>query len=75
MIFPDYHLHSEFSTDSTALLSDIIASAKEKGHTSLCMTDHHDIDFPVETNKEHLDFQLDLPRYKHIHPRRSQVQL
>ncbi len=64
MIFPDYHLHSEFSSDSEAKLSDIIDSARKQGLTSVCLTDHHDIDFPVEVSEERLDFQLNLPTYK-----------
>ena len=63
MIFPDYHLHSEFSTDSTAPLSEIIASAKEKGLTSLCLTDHHDLDFPFFDKEGNREFQLDLQKY------------
>ena len=63
MIFPDYHLHSEFSTDSTAALEEIIRSAKENGLTSLCLTDHHDLDFPFFDKDGNMEFQLDLPAY------------
>ena len=66
MFFPDYHLHSHFSTDSEAELHAIIESAKEKGITEICLTDHHDIDFPLAYSYEPgvMAFQLDLPTYK-----------
>ena len=62
MILSDNHLHSFFSSDSSTKLEDIANTAIATGLTSICMTDHHDIDFPVdETNP--MDFQLDAPSY------------
>lgn len=63
MIFPDYHLHSSFSSDCDADISDIIASAKEKGLTSICITDHYDMDFPVRPEEPDTDFILDTDSY------------
>lgn len=64
MITADYHLHSCFSSDSEAPLFDIIETAVKKGLDTICLTDHHDIDFPV--NAEGMDFQLDTPAYLDI---------
>ena len=63
MFFPDYHLHSEFSEDSSAKLNDIITSAKEKGMKSICITDHFDMDFPVTKEAPEVRFDLDIPNY------------
>lgn len=61
MIRADYHLHSCFSSDSETQIKDIIETAVLKGFDTICLTDHHDIDFPVDKNG--FDFQLDTPAY------------
>lgn len=63
MIFPDYHLHSSFSTDSNADIRDIIKSAQEKGLTSICITDHYDMDFPTDPDEPDMTFYLDTDKY------------
>ena len=60
--YPDYHLHTEFSSDCTTPIRDLIAASREKGLTEICITDHHDEDFPMDTGSPH-DFQLDFDRY------------
>ena len=55
MIRADYHVHSYFSSDSDTPLCDIIRTAISKGFDTLCLTDHHDIDFPVLENG--MDFE------------------
>ena len=42
MKYPDYHLHTEFSGDCRTPIRDLIASAKEKGLSEICITDHYD---------------------------------
>ncbi len=61
MILADYHMHSRFSSDSETPLKNIIETCIEKGFDTMCLTDHHDIDFPV--GKEGFDFQLNMPVY------------
>ncbi len=61
MITTDYHVHSCYSSDSKTSIKDIIEAAIEKGFDSICITDHHDIDFPI--NDEGMDFQLDIASY------------
>ncbi len=63
MIFPDYHIHSSFSEDCEADINSIILSAKEKGLTSICITDHYDMDFPVIAESPDISFDLDVERY------------
>lgn len=46
MIKADYHTHSHFSTDSEEKTENIIKAAYDKGLTSICLTDHMDLDFP-----------------------------
>ncbi len=58
---PDYHLHTEFSGDCKTPLRDLIASAREKGLTEICITDHYDHDFPPGIAE--CSFDLDFPRY------------
>lgn len=41
----DYHLHSNFSGDSTAKMEDMILAGIDKGLTHMCFTEHHDIDY------------------------------
>ena len=60
-IFADYHLHSEFSDDCETNLEELIQSVMSKGLTSMCLTDHYDMDFPKE--KYNIEFYLDIDRY------------
>ena len=46
MIFADYHVHSEFSSDSKAPMEQMIEKAIELGLKKICFTDHMDYDFP-----------------------------
>lgn len=62
MIRADYHLHTDFSSDSTAPMESMIREGISRGLQILCFTEHHDIDYPE--NPDHFDFLLDLPAYK-----------
>lgn len=61
MILTDSHMHTAFSSDSDTPMEAMIQGAISKGLTSICITDHHDIDFPLLF--ENLDFQLQTPSY------------
>lgn len=63
MLFPDYHFHTDFSSDCEESIDNIIKTAKAKGLTSLCVTDHFDMDFPVRPEEPDMDFDLDIPTY------------
>ena len=63
---PDYHLHTLFSGDCDTPLEDIIASALGKGLTSMCITDHNDLDFPIiphDDDGNPISFDLDIDSY------------
>lgn len=41
----DFHMHTSFSTDSDTTPEEMIQAAIQKGLKTICITDHHDIDF------------------------------
>lgn len=57
MILTDAHLHSSFSSDSSASMEEMITQGIALGMKTLCFTDHYDPDYP--DNPEGLDFLLD----------------
>ncbi len=46
MILADTHTHTKFSSDSEANPKEMLAAAKASGLSTLCFTDHMDLDFP-----------------------------
>ena len=46
MIIADYHVHSDFSSDSVTPMEQMIERAIELGLKKLCFTDHMDYDYP-----------------------------
>ena len=48
MITADFHNHTSFSTDSSASPSEMLERAIELGITRYCITDHMDLDFPLD---------------------------
>lgn len=56
MITADYHVHSDFSSDSTAPMEEMIERAIELGFERICFTDHMDYDFPEDSP---LTFEFD----------------
>lgn len=59
MIFADVHTHSSFSSDSDEPLCQMALAAVNKGLKTLCVTEHHDFDHPIEG-----EFLLDVPAYR-----------
>ncbi len=60
-ISADFHTHSSFSSDSTAPLEEMVKRACLLGLTHYCVTEHLDLDFPV--NPDGLTFELDTKAY------------
>ncbi|WP_372713291.1 histidinol-phosphatase HisJ family protein [Ilyobacter sp.] len=56
----DYHIHSEFSDDSTEKMSNIVEEAIKKGGKKLCFTEHMEFNYP----HEELKFELNYDEYK-----------
>lgn len=61
MILTDSHLHTSFSSDSDTPMEDMIKRAIDLHLTSICLTDHYDMDFPV--TEKGMDFYLDTESY------------
>lgn len=45
----DYHLHSNFSTDCSFSMEEMIKAGIANGVDTLCFTEHNDFDFPYES--------------------------
>lgn len=63
MIYTDYHLHSNFSSDSSTPTEEQIKQGISLGLKEMCFTEHYDMDFPV--TPDGLDFNLDMSSYLH----------
>ena len=53
----DYHIHSEFSDDSTEKMINIVEEAIKKGGEKLCFTEHKEFNYPDESIKFNLDYE------------------
>jgi histidinol-phosphatase (PHP family) len=60
MIIADYHVHSDFSSDSKAPMEQMVERAIQAGLKKLCFTDHMDYDYPAVSNH---DFIFDPEAY------------
>ena len=58
----DFHTHSSFSSDSHTPLEEMLKQARSLGLTHYCVTEHLDLDFPVDP-VEQLSFDLDTDAY------------
>lgn len=54
----DFHMHTEFSTDSDTTPEKMAEAAIALGMETICFTDHQDIDFPGEENEFYFDTEL-----------------
>ena len=50
MLTADYHVHSDFSSDSTAPMEQMVEQAIKLGLSKICFTDHMDYDYPKVDN-------------------------
>ena len=53
----DYHIHSEFSDDSSEKMSNIVEEAIRKGGKKLCFTEHKEFNYPDKNIKFNLDYE------------------
>ena len=58
-MYSDSHLHSSFSSDSDTPMEEMIQTAISKGLSSMCFTEHQDLDFPPGE----FDFLVDMDAY------------
>lgn len=59
MIICDFHNHTDFSADCNVSAETMVRQAIDLGLTTLCITDHMDLDFPYPE----LDFTFSIPEY------------
>ena len=66
-ILCDAHMHTSFSTDSSAPVSSMLDCAVARGLKAVCITDHMDLDFPPQEGEDvSADpqlFQFDIEEY------------
>ena len=58
----DFHVHSDFSEDSSAKMEDVIKISIKKGLKEICFTDHSDYDF-AGTGIDSNYFRFDIKEY------------
>ncbi|MBE6014076.1 MAG: histidinol-phosphatase HisJ family protein [Lachnospiraceae bacterium] len=57
----DYHMHTEFSSDSNEPVENMIKRSIESGIKNICITDHYDLDYPHDPEED--DFVFDTDKY------------
>lgn len=57
MILADYHMHSEFSSDSQAPMEKMIEKAIQLNYNRICFTDHMDYNYPPHVSGKNFLFQ------------------
>lgn len=60
MILADYHVHSDFSSDSTTPTEQMVEQGIKLGLKKICITDHMDYDYPEQLG---LTFVFDPDKY------------
>lgn len=60
----DYHMHTSFSNDSNSAPEEMIQVAIQKGLKTICITDHHELDY-MEPGWE-IDFEQYFSRFRHL---------
>ncbi|WP_122642591.1 histidinol-phosphatase HisJ family protein [Luxibacter massiliensis] len=63
MITSDFHMHTDFSSDSDASARQMIEAAIQKGLKTVCITDHNDADYPFHEEMGVSAFAFDLGEY------------
>ena len=60
MIQGEFHMHTEFSTDSDASVRSMLDASVDRGIQTVCITDHLDLDYPPDEELGSEPFQFDL---------------
>ena len=60
----DYHMHSHHSGDSQEAMDAMVAAAKAKGLTHMCITEHMDLEYPDTPDTPAGSFELNIKPYK-----------
>ena len=59
----DFHLHSSFSGDSTAPMEDMILKGIDSGLSTMCFTEHLDMDYVYSRPEDEGMFELNTDSY------------
>lgn len=59
----DFHMHTEYSTDSSADVRSMLEASVARGLKTVCVTDHLDMDYPPDEELGDAAFQLDIETY------------
>ena len=62
-ISADYHLHTDFSSDSKTPMEEMIQAGIRKGLRTMCFTEHMDYDYPLMAGATEPEFLLDTDAY------------
>lgn len=63
MMFADYHVHTNYSDDSTYPMRKVVEDAILLGVEELCFTDHYDLSIQKEGYDRIDDVRINLPKY------------
>ncbi|WP_028042475.1 histidinol-phosphatase HisJ family protein [Candidatus Stoquefichus massiliensis] len=55
-MYCDYHVHTDYSDDSTYLIEDVIKDAIDKGIDEICITDH--VDYGIKDDWEEVEIMI-----------------
>ena len=72
----DFHVHSDFSDDSTSPMESMVAEAEKKSLTGICFTDHLDIDYPsteIAFNFKYEKYFKEFHRLKEIYQKKVEI--
>jgi len=72
----DYHIHSEFSDDSTEKMINIVEEAIKKSGEKICFTEHKEFNYPDENIKFNLDYESykkEFERIKSIYEKKIEI--
>lgn len=66
MITADYHMHTNFSSDSDASPESMAIGAVRKGLKQICITDHQDWDYPEDKKQFRIDMEHYIPAVEEL---------
>ena len=62
-ILSDFHMHTEFSTDSETAMEDMVTAAINKGLKNICFTEHQDFGYPYNNEFPEGSWMLNVDSY------------
>ena len=62
----DFHMHTGFSFDTDSIPEEMVKKAIELGLQTICITDHHDEDYPEDITSFQLDVDAYFAEMKHL---------